>query len=900
MKTCSSETCSKRGKLAFYIGTVTFVLFLFFSLFLLYNLSGQKYSGNILKIGNSTSEKEGKNRSSKLIEKLHKSLSSNRFSCEKIVIDIKHKHFEKIKKKRLEALKKGILIQEEDDFVPATIRTGKKNIKIKMRLKGDWVDHIRMEKKWSFRIHVKKGKYLFGLRRFSIQHPKTRNYQGELLFFENLKHEGVLTPRYFFSEVIINGETQGIMAIEEQFSKELLEFRNKRESVIVKFDESLLWESRLSTEKDATAPFTSYSNTSIDCFQSSRVKKSPNLYRDYRSAVGLIRGFLEGTLSPSDVFDPQSTGTFLAVCELWGAWHPTFWHNLRFYYNPVTAKLEIIAYDGNTQNRINNIGNSEKLVVNSGIALCLLEDDKIFSIFHKKLDHLIKEVKRGELIEKLKQEEAKHLPLLKKEFPLVKPFPFVDIERRAKFLEQLSKKDFRETENPGVLSCEPDIPSTPYVSIIHAYLTGTGDTCYLELGSAVPHEVNINSIKIISKKNNIALSLNIDNKPILPLTLKGTLHKQYPEFKRIKVGLWSELEKRDIIIEAEIPKSGQKGTYKAKPYFSAIKKPLLPISTLEKQLSSHPFLSYSEKEKELKVIPGNWEVDELLIIPPGFHLTITSGTTLVFRKGAGIISHGPVSIKGTQKNTVTLKGYANEFWSGIAVLESEKESYIENTIIMNTEGFKVSSWHLDSGVTFYKSNAKITDCSFKSNICEDFLNIISSVFSISDTTFSDTLSDAFDSDFSSGTITNCTFSTIGTAGDGDAVDFSGSKVHISKCRFDNIGDKALSAGEKSIITAIYMDIHNVGSGIVCKDGSYIKVSNSSISSAKIGAILAYIKKPQYRYPKIDAQNIIFNSTEKPVICQIGSSVTLDGKKVLESELDVGKLYSTKISNGNIK
>ena len=41
-------------------------------------------------------------------------------------------------------------------------------------------------------------------------------------------------------------------------------------------------------------------------------------------------------------------GRFLAVAEMWGAWHVLRWHNIRFYVNPVTLKLEPIAFDANT------------------------------------------------------------------------------------------------------------------------------------------------------------------------------------------------------------------------------------------------------------------------------------------------------------------------------------------------------------------------------------------------------------------------------------------------------------------------------------------------------------------------------------------------------------------------
>ena len=50
-----------------------------------------------------------------------------------------------------------------------------KNHKISLRLKGDHLDHLR-GKKWSFRVKVKRGNTLLGMKQFSLHHPKTRNY----------------------------------------------------------------------------------------------------------------------------------------------------------------------------------------------------------------------------------------------------------------------------------------------------------------------------------------------------------------------------------------------------------------------------------------------------------------------------------------------------------------------------------------------------------------------------------------------------------------------------------------------------------------------------------------------------------------------------------------------------
>ena len=163
-----------------------------------------------------------------------------------LIIDVPFKEISQIYAKREEALVTGHLVQGPDDFVSGDIRLPDRSVPVKLRLKGDWNDHLQ-GRKWSFRIRVRDGDHLLGMRRFSIQHPETRGYQAELLYFELLRGLGVMAPRYQFVDVTLNGEAVGLMALEEFFAKELLEYRQRREGVIVRFDESLVWDARDST-----------------------------------------------------------------------------------------------------------------------------------------------------------------------------------------------------------------------------------------------------------------------------------------------------------------------------------------------------------------------------------------------------------------------------------------------------------------------------------------------------------------------------------------------------------------------------------------------------------------------------------------------------------------------------
>ena len=120
----------------------------------------------------------------------------------------------------------------------------------------------------SLKIKMKKKDSLFGMKRFSIQNPEERLYEGAIIFFEALRREGVLTPRYFFTDLTVNGKNIGIMAVEEHFSKELLESQGRKEGVILKYDESLWFKPR-----GRGGPFDSFRTNLIETFRKNKISE---------------------------------------------------------------------------------------------------------------------------------------------------------------------------------------------------------------------------------------------------------------------------------------------------------------------------------------------------------------------------------------------------------------------------------------------------------------------------------------------------------------------------------------------------------------------------------------------------------------------------------------------------
>jgi len=808
-----------------------------------------------------------------------------------LVIDIKFKHWQKIAKKRAEALARKVLVQGSNEYVPATIRYSNQTTKVKLRLKGDGLDHLRGNK-WSFRIHVKGKNHIFGLRRFSIQNPRTRGFQGEVLFLETVRYMGVLAPRYFFVNVIINGDSKGIMAVEEHFSKELLEASGRREGVIVRFDESWIW-AIAKNSLDIDNIFNNYKNVLIDVFHFSRIAKSEKLSKDYAIAVGLLRSFVNGTLLASEVFDVEQMGRFLSVAELWGNGHSIGWNNQRYYLNPLTLKLEPIGYDASihdssvvimaNEQRSSNLG--EPVIQNVPMIATMFKDPKILAAYNKSLTYLANEIINGNLLNKLKEIEQQHLPALHKEFFLLDEFSADRLLARAKALLEPA------TTNSGPV----DTPDSAI--LLHANRIQSAQGPYLELASALPRAVEVQTIQWLPKDK----TPNLVFEPITaikwPIELSPTPLKALPKYQHIYYKPPSEPAHYTLQVSAKVIGAKNVHKIKAQKYYAPLTKHPIQASSQKELLAQNAFLSIDAKKQTVSVKPGQWQVNGPLNLPEGFSLTIPAGTILQFNQKEGLIARGSLHFQGTKEEPIVLEGIEKATWQGLVVLNANKPSEWSYVTVNNTTGINRNGWELTGGVNFYQNDIQLNHCVLQGNKGEDALNIVHAKFNLKDVQIIDTASDGFDADFSEGTVEGGLFQNIGMAGGGDGIDISGSTVKINGTRFQQINDKALSVGERSKMTATNVTITHAGTGAASKDASHLNISNSTIAQIQNAALMAYTKKPEFGVGNIEAHNLTFGDNTTQARSQKGSTIKIDGKLQASEDVDVEQLYETTMKPG---
>ena len=146
-----------------------------------------------------------------------------------------------------------------------------------------------------------------------------------------------------------------------------------------------------------------------------------------------------------------------------------------------------------------------------------------------------------------------------------------------------------------------------------------------------------------------------------------------------------------------------------------------------------------------------------------------------------------------------------------------------------------------------KLDKVIIDASF--GTCEDTINIVNSSGNIKRLNISNASSDALDLDFSDLEIENIYVKNAGN----DCIDVSGGMYSIKSAQLSNCGDKGLSVGEKSVLSALNINIEKSFVGASSKDFSKLVVKNSEFKSTKI-CLEAYQKKQEFGGALINYEN----------------------------------------------
>ncbi len=802
------------------------------------------------------------------------------FTIDKFDLRIADEDYENLMAQREVAMTLQLLTSQFRETVPAKIVVNDEIYDVEIRLKGDLGDHWKNEAEMSFRVSVLNDKTINGIKRFSIQHPKRRLYLDEWVFNKVLNYHGLLNTRYDFVEFSLNGEDRGIYAIEEYADKFLLERNFRREGPIFRVDDDTFWKYR----GQAGASLENVAAFKVKPLGAKKLLKKEVLGNQYELASQLMYKFIRRDLATHQVFEVKKLAkAFVIAFDIFGSVHSLTTPNIRFYFNPITSKIEPIAFDCAGLK-------ARKVLMGQPY---LRDYEEFFSdrkkhpqwqrtffhdpVFCKAYVEALKELGKEEWMPKFwKSVESEFKPLSAR---FATEFPDYEFNRHRLFMNVTSIKENLNKLPQDLDNLQEDSKIEQFAegldwerhglqAALGAYRPDTRELV-LQVGNLSSYDVQLQS-------------LNVGSRLVLPFDGKSKLSAKAPyefaEIQEIVVPLpkgyvWSPKDRSKIKISYNAVGNAKVETISVMPF------PILNEETFandffreHKDLNQLGWLTVDETDKTITVKKGKHKISENTLLPAGYEWHINAKTELQLSNGASIFSYSPLFCHGSKDAPVIISNDNANPGAGIVVAQTDKRSELRNVEFRELRNPNTGHWIITGAVTFYEADVDAYDCKFLDNLSEDGLNVVRADFLLKNCTFKNTFSDAFDADFCTGSVEDCSYINSGN----DGIDVSGSQVKIKRVLLDGVQDKGLSSGERSLMQANDITVVNAFIALAAKDESKLFVDGAEISSSQFD-MAAYQKKSEFGPAVVRCKDYTIDKPKPALKIEKGSRVVLDGK-----------------------
>jgi hypothetical protein len=780
-----------------------------------------------------------------------------------MVLDIKHKHVQKLDFQRQGTEDTdGVLITHEADdlFVPATLTVEGKRYAVKIRNKGNWRD-ARTSGKQSLRVKVKGGDMVLGMGRFSLHAPSTKSHLTEWLFHRWLHHLDLVAMRYDFVNLTVNGKDLGVHAIEESFSRRLIEHNERREGVLVRFDE--YWTYYFMYYKKVQLDWQPelFALSPINTYETERILGSPALEAQYLTAKNLLEAFRRGERTTSEVFDIAKVARLFALTDVLGRDHNLELRNIKFYFNPITSKLEPVGYDQHLP-----------VIVRLGP---LVGDQREMNAPLDRLvwlDHFFRDPAFYEAY--LKALEAISAPAVIDQF---EASVAADYERARRILyrdDPTFDIDYFALmrENMGIIrrKLAPEKSVDAFLAATDTAAAG-GPVAELQLVNVHVQPVQVRGVTLDG------VDLPLEGTATWPL-LQAKAPYRTMAYATVRVRLpASALEREGGLAAGLAVRSGVFGSTaeqqtSVRPW--AYVDPSFLRADFMRRPANHErfdFVVVEESTRTIRLRPGKHQLREALILPPGYKVVAGEGVELDLLEGAVVLSRSPILFAGSADRPIVVRS-SDKKGQGFAVLTQGERSQMRHVHFEDLANPVQQGWSMPGAVTFHEGDVVIEDCRFLRNRSEDGLNLVRSHLDISRAHFEKTQADAFDCDFCTGEIRDSTFVDCGN----DGVDVSGSTITLTRVSIDGSGDKAVSAGEVSAMTVKDVKVRRSEIALCSKDRSTLEAEGVDIDTSRVG-FAVFVKKSEFGHGSLDARDLTLGKLERVSLVEKGSHLTLDGK-----------------------
>lgn len=714
---------------------------------------------------------------------------------------------------------------------PAKIKINGESYRVKIRTKGVRSIHWMSKDTTSYKIDIIGDKRIWGLEEFSFQKPITRNYTYEYIFHKLLGYAGLTKIKYFFVNLYINDQNLGVYAVEESFSKELIERQKLRNGPIF----------GISEEFGEIYPNIKYELYSERYW----INEYPIMISNLFSILNNIRN---GNAHVNDHFDIDKWAKFFAIIDLTGSYHGSLAKSVKKYYNPTTALFEPIGYDLHK-----GAGNFENFIL-----LDFLQEKRPACIYL--CDH-----------------EIWYLNfLLDHDKNLNYQFINSYIEYLKKFTNEKFIKEFLEQNNSKLKKFNNAIyKDNSKVDKINRIGLGyfVYDEHYLYKRSKFIKEridlTNLDSVTI-SKINDV---FKYEDYEASQFPFKAqTFNCENPNDKK-KMYLAGKMEIKFKNSCKKIKLFDHKGNSKI---FDL--KENIVLNSKNVRNFRHKFKNLNTHNSILKGSNNEFILKEDLNIYENTILAKTNkliikNNNINIKNNAIFLVEGKLKFENSKNNLTHI--FSSDASGSLIFIDNKFE--LKNLIFRNLSSPKLNDLILYGGVNFINSEIFLDNIIFSNSNDEDAINIINSKSFLSNIKFENIFADALDIDFGKSKFNNIECYNIKN----DCLDISGAQINGSELFTLDTNDKGISIGENSKVKIKNITTVNNRVALAVKDGSNAELNNISFEN-NLYDIALFNKKNEFDQPSLYLNDV--KNLDKKKILQSENTFFKMEKEILNGTL----------------
>lgn len=725
----------------------------------------------------------------------------------RLSIDIDEASFAKLQQVRDEALERGVIVQPEDPYVPCIINYNGEKVRAKIRLKGKMTDHVEGDK-WSFRVLTKKNDAVLGMKRFSLQHPGTRNYFYEWIFHQLCEEQDLITLRYQFVSVAVNGNDLGVYALEEHFGQEIAENNQRSEGPIFRFDPNLYWFFRLHELEKVrpTDEYTKYQSAKVDPFNEKLFRKDSTLKAQFEQALLLMEQLRRGEVEAVQVLDVEKFARRHAILDLVGGQHSADWSDVKFYFNPQTLLVEPISYESFGGKPIDHLLGQYKYL-----------DPDVYDYdwdFHDALwqDKVFFEAYVNALYEFsdpafLEDFFTRNDSLIQQQVAIIhSEFPFKEYKQQV------------YTSNARIIRENLDIPKA-----FHAYLQDVkDDRMVMKVGSieSMPFEIFALTVNdtLTVKDLSVIVPAKYVRKPVEYKSVE-VMNEQFVDLKKVKkVQLhYRMLGGRDTLMAEVFP-------------WKQLDQPALDDNYLMETAnwSTLPSLIQDNKLKVLHFGPGEHHLNHNLVVPQDYVLRVSDGATINMVDSAKIICYGRLQFEAIEELGITVTSFDSS-GQGILLINAEQCNFT-NVLFENLAHPAQGVFAHRAAINAYRSNVYFKNCVFTNIHAPKCVEVTDANAGVSGGGFYLLQGDAVQFNFVEGIIANVTFRNI----EDDGIVVQGGEVVVKEVNLQAIKGTAIVAKEHAYLTVAGVTVNSATLALEAMNHGVVSGETIAATSCEVG------------------------------------------------------------------